>query len=84
MLTSGWKPLECSPHQLATALDDAGISDHEEVFAKTDEAVLFSTKSVGSLLHDISTFGTWGKYVLTTFEHQKIVKTPAFVDICED
>ena len=26
----------------------------------------------------------WGKYVVNTFEHQKIVKNPALVDICED
>ena len=33
VFTSGWKPLECSHHQLTTVFDDAGKSNHREVFA---------------------------------------------------
>ena len=73
---------------------DAGKSNHREVFAGQGAIKIKRSQDWGDMklclsLHGISKFGTttpvlWGKYVLNTFEHQKIVKNPALVDICED
>ena len=77
---------------------DAGKSNHREVLAGQGAIKLKRSQdwrdmklcfSAPSKLDGISKFGTmtpvlWGKYVLNTFEHQKMVKNPPLVDICED
>ena len=88
--------LEAPRVQPATMCGDAGKSNHREVLAGPGATKLKRSQDLGDMKlcfsgpsKLVSKFGTitpvlWGKYVLNTFEHPKIVKNPALVGICED